>query len=227
MRGLLALMLTTVASWSGAAEPNEAEKLFRDIEKKLVTAKTLQIHFDLIVSMNDKKEKLTGTFLLGEGDKFRIEAEGDVFGKALKSICVCDGTNMVLETSAMKSQKTDKASKGIGTFLRGSLPQQGFFVSMLQIQGFSDDKSIKKSMTDFKLVGKEKVGTKDTQMIEWSVRENDKETALMKLWLDTKTSLPVKQVWKDTHLKDDITETYSEFIINPKIDTKKFELPKE
>ena len=77
-------------------------------------------------------------------------------------------------------------------------------------------------------MGKEKVGERDTRVIQYTLTAKGGEDPLsVKLWLDAETNLPVKLAvtggksdWKD------LTETYGEFTIEPKVDAKSFELPK-
>src|SRR5438477_12894503 len=95
MRWSLTLGLVALMTGSVVAEENEAEKLFRSMEQQIRTAKTLQIHFDAIVTGADgKKGNVKGTLTLGEGDKLRVEAEGKLFSEESKFTLVSDGTDM-------------------------------------------------------------------------------------------------------------------------------------
>ena len=50
MRCLLTLALLSVGAGSAAAQENEAEKLFRSMEKKVHAAKTLRLRYDASLS---------------------------------------------------------------------------------------------------------------------------------------------------------------------------------
>jgi outer membrane lipoprotein-sorting protein len=57
----------------------------------------------------------------------------------------------------------------------------------------------------------------------------DGKSARMSVWIDTKTQLPSKRVVavEEDGQKFRITETYSTFAIDPKLEPKLFEIPKE
>jgi hypothetical protein len=50
MRWLLTLALLALMTWPTAAQENEAEKLFRELEQKVRAAKTLEVRFDSIMT---------------------------------------------------------------------------------------------------------------------------------------------------------------------------------
>src|SRR5215831_4062263 len=95
MRFLMTLTLLGVVARPAAAEGNEAEKLFHAMEQKVRKARTLRLRYDLnITDAAGKKGTVKGTLVLGEGDRFRAEATGNLFGEAVKFITVSDGTTM-------------------------------------------------------------------------------------------------------------------------------------
>jgi len=116
----------------------------------------------------------------------------------------------------------------VGAYLRGALPHEGFFLSTLNMGrpgGLAPDAI---QLSDFKDAGKEKVGERNTQVIEYTATEKDaKEGLSMKMWLDAETHLPVKlAVTGGQSDVKNLTETYSEFILDPEVDAKSFEAPK-
>jgi len=48
----------------------------------------------------------------------------------------------------------------------------------------------------------------------------------MTIWLDTQTNMPLKRLVIAPSEKARLTEVYTEFTLNPKLDGKMFELPK-
>ncbi len=56
MRWLLTLALLALVAWPAAAQQNEAEKLFRSMEQKIRTVKTLQLRFDATITGADAKK---------------------------------------------------------------------------------------------------------------------------------------------------------------------------
>src|SRR6266404_1783401 len=141
MRWLLLLMPLALLTWPVAAQENDAEKQFRQMEKKLHAAKSVQLHFEANITGADaRKWHLKGSLILGEGDKLRAEAEGALFGEEAAFTLVSDGTDMksvgYTKTPGQPKQvtnETEKSPKGIGTFLRTELPRNGFFLCLLKI----------------------------------------------------------------------------------------------
>jgi outer membrane lipoprotein-sorting protein len=237
MRWLLTLVLLTAATWPAAAEENEAEKLFRGMEKNVRAAKTLQLRFEATITGADaKKSNLKGTLVLGEGDKLRAEAEGNLFGEESKFTQVSDGTDMksfgyTKAPGQPKQEKnaTEKSPKDVGAYFRGALPGNGFFVCFLNMDQRSKLAADNFVLSDFKLAGEEKIGERNTQVIQYTITAKGKNPNVlsMKVWLDAKTKLPVRLAMTGGKSDiTDITETYSEFTIDAKVDAKLFELPK-
>jgi uncharacterized protein (TIGR03067 family) len=219
-------------------QENEAEKLFRSMEQKIRTAKTLRLRFDLGISeLNGKKWSFKGTLVLGEGDKLWAEVEGNLSDEVGRLTVVGDGADITYigHTKWLKKDNietdtaTKKSPKGLGAFFRGSLPHNGYYVRLTEM-GLPP---LQFKLSDFKLAGKEKVGGRDTQVIQYKLKVKIQPTAedtdvfSMKVWLDAQTGLPAKLTGtgNDGEVAE-LTETYREFNIDGKVDAKLFELPK-
>jgi outer membrane lipoprotein-sorting protein len=241
MRLLLSLALLVVTAWPAAAGENEAEKLFRGMEKNVREAKTLQLHFDAtITDGNAEKWNAKGTLVLGEGDKLRMESESKLSGFEVKFTIVSDGTDMMRSDSTKAPgkpkddrTKTDKSPKDFGVYFRGALPRDGLFVSFQNLDRRGDFPADIFKLSDFKLAGKETIGERNTQVLQYTITMKEKgknkepNVLSMKMWLDAKTNLPVKMAMTGGRSGiTDVTETYSEFTIDGKVDAKSFELPK-
>jgi len=118
----------------------------------------------------------------------------------------------------------------IGFFKHGG-PVAGHVFSSINSEGVRSVATFKASA--FKLGKKEKIGKRDTQVIEYklTLENTPKEAAKLalseQLWLDVETNLPLKRVLTGKLDKEfTYTEIYSEFTLNPKVDAKLFELPK-
>jgi hypothetical protein len=89
-------------------------------------------------------------------------------------------------------------------------------------------------VSDFKLMGKEKLGERNTQVIEYTVTEMKDALAparwRMRTSLDAQTNLPVKltMTLPKGELSDisAASDSFSGFILDAKVDAKLFELPK-
>lgn len=227
------------------AAENEAEKLFRAMEQKIRTAKTLQLRSDAtITGANGKQWHIKGSLFLGAGDKFREESEGKRFGHEWKRTVVSDGTDKTSfgydqapgeDKVLMRGKGTEKTPKAIGAYLRQALPRDGFVLC------FATDRHSQMPpdlfiMSDFKLAGAEKIGARNTQVIQYSVKTKARDPSFnpasanvlsLKVWLDTNTKLPVKLTMTGGESGfSAITETYREFTVDAKVDAKWFELPK-
>jgi outer membrane lipoprotein-sorting protein len=85
------------------------------------------------------------------------------------------------------------------------------------------------TLSEFKRAGEEKIGARDTQVIQYTASAKGKgaNALSMKLWLDTQTHLPARLAMTGGGSDiTDITETYHDFAIDAKVDAKLFELPK-
>ena len=97
-------------------------------------------------------------------------------------------------------------------------------VATQQLDDFDVDKKLR--MKDFKLGLKETLGKVETQVIEFMVYDPpDARESKFKLWIDVKTNLPVKRCIDEGSEFVNV-ETYTEFVLNPQLDAKLFELPK-
>lgn len=237
MRWSVTFALLALGACPAIAQENEAEKLFRSMEQQIRTAKTLQIHFDAIVTGADtKKGNVKGTLTLGEGDKLRAEAEGKLFGEESKFTLVSDGTDMksfgyTQAPGKPKQDKneTEKSPKMIGAYFRDALPGHGFFVSFLNMNARSKLAPDHIKLSDFKFAGEEKIGERNTQVIQYTATAKGKSANVlsMKVWLDAKTKMPVKRTMTGGGSDvTEVTEIYSEFTVDGNVDAKSFVLPK-
>jgi outer membrane lipoprotein-sorting protein len=230
MRWSLTWTLLAAAAWPAVAEENEAEKLFRGMEQKVRKAKTLQVRFDLSVTdALGKKGTVQGILTLGEGDRYRVDGEGKLFGEAVKFTEVCDGTTTSFrDPNDPKKDSNEPAPKAAGAYFRAALPRWGFFLSTLNMRRSGELTPDAFQLSDFKPAAPEKIGGRNAQVIQFTFKEKGAKDGLsMKMWLDAETNLPVKLTvaggksdWAD------IAETYREFTIDPRVDAKLFELPK-
>jgi outer membrane lipoprotein-sorting protein len=87
-------------------------------------------------------------------------------------------------------------------------------------------------LSDFAALPDEKVGERAAQKIKFTRTITAKEGAAgvvehVTLWIDKETGLPLQREWV-TDTRDDpqpVRETYSDVVLDGKIDSKKFDLP--
>src|SRR4051794_20386901 len=119
-------LLLTLAGFTPPAKAgeNEAEKLFRQVEKNLKAARSVQVRFD----MKSGENKVQGTLLLGEGDRMRMDGEVAFgSGRLTSPTRIGDGTKIyrvarVPRPFIADNTNTIDSPKGLGNSLRGMLP---------------------------------------------------------------------------------------------------------
>jgi outer membrane lipoprotein-sorting protein len=219
-------------------QENEAEKLFRGMERKVLAAKSLEVVFEGSAASPDFKVAMKGKALLGQGGLYRIDIDGEFGGKSEQGLMLCDGKTIYNKASGDSRAKTWPAQAGDADRLRGYLGRVGIWMSVSifvdemsteQPKDFDLDKAL--PVTDFKLGVKEKVGTKDAQVIECSFTfktKVGKQVGKMAAWIDTQTQLPLKRSIeiKDGKESRTLVETYATFNAEAKVDGKTFEVPK-
>jgi outer membrane lipoprotein-sorting protein len=212
------------------AQQNEAEKLFRAMEKKVTSAKAVRVASD------DKVDapgiRLKWMLVFAEGNKCRLEGSVESEGKVIKESTISDGAKLLSTQRGVPRPKED-APPDLTTMLQGSILRCGMSVQWLtgldgKKQGFKIDEDFK--VTDFVLGDKEKVGEHEAQVVRYNVFLRGKVKLPVSVWLDAKTKLPLKRV---TTIPDKgeqkltVTETFIQVTLNPKLEPKTFELPKD
>ena len=78
-------------------------------------------------------------------------------------------------------------------------------------------------------MNKEKVGEQEAQVVRYNLFLRGKVKLSVRVWLDAETKLPLKRVTtipgKGAQIT--VTETFTRLTLNPKIEPKAFELPKD
>jgi outer membrane lipoprotein-sorting protein len=216
-----------------AAEPNEAEKLFRQMETQLLKAKAVECTYEM-QSDAEKNFNMKGT-LLAEGNKFRLEIISDIEGASEKITVLTDGVKLV--TLGEKSTRDPEAApKWLPQGMRIAFVRSGFLMSSFfasrraaQLKEFKVEDQLR--VSEFKIMQKDKIGDKEAQAVQYTLTmAGTKEPPMtVTVWLDTKTNLPLKRVLNG--MKGDkkvtLTETYTKVELDGKLDPKQFELPKK
>jgi uncharacterized protein (TIGR03066 family) len=214
----------------GGAKEDDPVKLFRAMQQKVAAAKTLRVRFDLTVTGADGgKGIVKGSLTLGAGDKYRVELDGKLFGHVVKETEVSDGT-AVRSSGTGANPEGARSPKEAGAYLRRALPVEGFFLASLNLdrRGFREEAGFKP--TDLKSGGTEQVMGREAHVVHFTLpanRDGDGAKGMpATVWLDGETGLPLKfAVTGGTSDVREVTETYSEFALDPKVDAKTFELP--
>jgi outer membrane lipoprotein-sorting protein len=234
---LLALLFPAVA-WAG--EGNEAEKLFRQMEKKISGAKALRIVADIKGTAKGTDVSFHVTMTLAEGNKARVKMKGEVkkgektekFGAEL----ISDGTKLHMTETTSGKEKEEKTPERFSQKLTLLVGRVGILGGLRT--GVGGKKGAKApdleklvSLKDFKMGEPTKVNGRDARVLHYQAtiagaNIEDEPKVKIALYVDAKTLLPLKRTFVIEKEEGRLTETYTEFTLNPKIDPKLFELPK-
>jgi outer membrane lipoprotein-sorting protein len=226
-----AAVLALVATRSAQAQPNEAEKLYRAMEKNIRAAKSLKIAGEIEVNFKQDGGTLKGTLLVAEGNKLRVELAGKSGDKDISTSTISNGKTTVSETKpgGKASWDTDTSLTDIALALSARL---GLF-AFIGISKRPDDKAFDLDkvfpVSDFQMGGKEMVGKRQAVVLSYNVVAAGKGKAKVTVWLDPKTNLPIKRKLEplnDAEKGQGFVDTYTEFELNPTIEAKRFDLPK-
>jgi outer membrane lipoprotein-sorting protein len=211
---------------------DDPAKIMKAMEDKIAKATTVQTDFDAKIESGKGNGTMKGTATVGTGGKARLDGDLEFAGMDLKLKMVSDGTKLSTTVSGMQveAKDTPKHMRALMTVL---LARAGIGVMLLAPKEKKNDdqedplEAVK--LTDLKKVKTEKVGDRNAVVIEFKLAIKDqKATIAGSVWVDTQTNLPLKRVLRAETGGETatVTETYSNFRINPKIEDKIFELPK-
>jgi outer membrane lipoprotein-sorting protein len=217
------------------AEPNEAEKLFRQMETKVMKAKAVECAFDSKIEVDPGGGTAKGTLHLSDGNKMRLVINAVQDGEKVTITTVSDGMKWKTITVPGGEEKATDVKKSLNDVVRATISRSGLTLAVLarppadNVKEFKVDEEFK--VSDFKLGKKDKIGDKEAQIIEYTLKVNPSkvEPVTVTLWLDSKTQLPLKRVFKMKldNKEGTVTETFSKLDLEAKIDANQFELPKK
>jgi hypothetical protein len=234
MRWLAVLPVLCVVGPASAQE-NDAEKLYRAMENKVRTAKTLQVAFDGEFDAQVIKATMKGMLYATKGNKTRVEGDLEIGGKTQKMLTITDGK--VKYSKLIGEGKVDPNPRDIdqldamapGMLARVGMVGQFVFVKLAdpnkKPEPFDLDKEV--PIKNFKLGAKEMVGNRSAQVVEYQVDVMGK-TAQASVWIDTQTQLPLKRlvILQEKGQTGRISESYETFTVNATLDPKLFDIPK-
>jgi outer membrane lipoprotein-sorting protein len=242
MRGfILAAVIALIVTVPAFGQANEAEKLFRDMEQKIRTAKSLKVVGKSVTVQKgrDPKEaawdewRADGTMFVVSGNKLRFEGKGNI---GFKSPGEDEPMLFVMNGDKIWTHKgvRDADPRMSETFC-ALLARGGIAVMFFGAQEFRGkaDAAVNKILdaelpaSNFKLKKKEMLNGREALVIEYRLTMAGKANQVT-LWLDAKTNMPLKrQIKRNPDDKEGVDEVYSELLLNPTLDAKLFELPKE
>ncbi len=210
---VVALVLPALGLQAG-----DAEKTFRDLEKKITAAKTVQVAYQSTLYEGDKEEgQFKGTFNLGEGGKGKVVARGRVKGMDISMDMVTDGKTMKVKVTPPGKEMEQPQPKRFDATVRGGLSRAGITAGLFLTAGAGSDKEepdLDRLMrvSDIKSGGDAKLDGRAARVLQYKLTLGTQDFA-GKVWLDATTGLPLKRElsgkMRDQVMR--IVETYSEF----------------
>jgi outer membrane lipoprotein-sorting protein len=226
-------------------QDNVAEKLFRAMEKKIRSAKALEVVFTY--QLEGKTTK--GSLLLTNENKARLRVRGP-FSFGIKRDAsfelISDGKKLKLKGVRLVAAPNGQAGFKRGGQMEGEIPKafhawRAAAVSRvgmgpmvlglpytLGAETAPDAEEVRMKVYDFKAGATEKVGKRQARVVHYRCGKGGNDDPEVTVWIDTETGLPLKRVYL-AHPESErirITESYSQIKLNPRIDGKAFELPR-
>jgi hypothetical protein len=228
MRSLLALLVWVILGTAAQAQET-AQKLYEAMEHKLIQAKARQFNYQIDFKQAGAPGACRGTWIMGEGNRFKCTSEFQSSTQGLKAFTVSDGKTVLTQTEvgckptpSLWSSPPSWVSRSGRFFSRGGQHLIG--------SSFSFDEIDEVKPYAFKLVGRDKVGDREANVIEYQVgRASQRRPTTYKLWLDAQTNLPLKRTVEAGGAEaggSDVVETYSHWDLDPKVPDGVFALPK-
>ncbi|HUE16890.1 MAG TPA: sigma-E factor regulatory protein RseB domain-containing protein [Planctomycetaceae bacterium] len=212
-------------------EQNQAEKLFRESEKKLADADQAQITVESTLEGAPGQGSAKGTLLLAKGNKASVVVQGHLRGDEFKASFVSNGTKMKMAVTKLAAQQEQKTPHDLNAMIVGSFSRLGILAGFRNTtqQPGEEEPGLEDmfKVSDFTMGKKERVAGRDAQVIDYKLVINNSDTAENTIWIDTETKLLLKRVINSKNGNESIriTETY-QICVDGNIDGKSFELPK-
>jgi outer membrane lipoprotein-sorting protein len=228
MRWLSACSVLILAA-PAFSQQNEAEKLYRAMEKNIREAKSVKMAFEIDAIMDKETGTMRGAVTVAPGNMVRLEAKGSVSAKEREITVIADGKQALRYETGMPKAEIKPVESNLSETRPQILARGGVFATF-QIGPATERFDIDKIMplSAFKLGNKEKVGQREAQVVECTMMPDNGQVVQLTTWLDTKTNLPLKRLVTAPAEKGlfRVLEVYTEITLNTKFDAKLFELPK-
>jgi outer membrane lipoprotein-sorting protein len=233
---MMSLMMTAVllaAALLAPQEKNEAEEHFKKVEEKLLKAKSMQVKVTGTAPMGAGQMTFDSTLLIDDGNRARADSELKTPMGAMKFTTLSSGSQLWSqkegETRTADTPKTLTADLVRGFARAGGLFSAGWLDAMSEKNAPNAKRQKIPEIADFKLGKKEKVGEREAQAIDFTLKGLESGEVPVTLWIDLETHLPLKREIRGLHGQQSMTlvETYGELKLDPKLDPAKFEVPKE
>jgi len=227
MRCSSVALLCLLFAVPAVAAQDGAQKLYEAMEQKIAKAKAFKFAYEA-------EGASKGILIVATGTRLKSTSERMDGKTAIKVMFVSDGKTLVFQGD----EKRGKAvSDNFCDFFKGFLNRGGLLVAMDSMakpasfggKGKLHDPATFK-LSAFKMVGKEKVGGRQANVLEYQIMVPALPSfkATCKLWLDAQDNLPLKRIFVDINNGETnrVVENYSQWEIDPTLAEDTFALPK-
>jgi hypothetical protein len=230
----LGILQIVHAAKHGPEVPSEdAEALYKQLESKLVDAKSVRVKFKIL--------KSKPTAMAWEGDLLLIKDSNKVFfrlrdGKGVRpeKNLICDGRQIMVRgfEPDWNRWRSEKAPPKLDREVAYGMARLGLHAGMdwpgAARRGWDVLRTIE--LSEFSLKAKEKVGDQTAQAIafRFAYSETKKPWPPATLWINEASHLPLKLTRTiEGELVDDVTEIYETIDLDQPLADKDFELPQK
>jgi hypothetical protein len=223
-----ALLLLPVSAAQGQ---DGAQKLYEAMTQKLAKAKAHKFDFEIDGFSGKSAIKWKGTMILAAGNRLKVIFAGQDGKFQVSSTIVSDGQTLAEqdEYDGKPGMRTLDVKEMLVDRVIGHLGPIGAYFGIINILRPQKNAGELK-LSGFKTVGKDKVGDRDANVIEYQFPYTSKEFPMTcKLWLDEQTNVPLKRIVEaieDGQVEFRAVETYSGWELDPKLPEGMFALPK-
>jgi outer membrane lipoprotein-sorting protein len=228
----LALILTTVPA---APPTNEADLLLREMDAKIVAAKSLRIEFTIDDSGDGKPTRLTeGALLVADGNRVRYDLTGMITASVIS-----DGKQLESVFAKPLEKKSQLTPAWFNDVLKAWIGRGGTFVAFGKVLEYANKSvgeepgdKVAPHATNARMLPSEDLKGIKVPVVEYDLTFPkliaDVDTAKVRLWIDPKSKLPLRRTltFKFGTEEKTYTAIHTKIEIDPKLDPKLFELPK-
>jgi outer membrane lipoprotein-sorting protein len=227
--GLTVLVPATFQSYPGvrAQETNSGQKLYEAMEQKLAQAQAHRVEFEIDALEGKKSTKARGTLILAKGNRMKMTSNVTRGKSADRITLVSDGKTLAVKgmDNGTPYSETRPVPDKLFDFAVGAASRLGVLYVTPRPPNTAGLK-----FSAFRAAGKEQVGKVEANVIEYVLTvESMNQSLKCKLWLDSKTNLPLKRTSEertDQEVRFRVIETYGQWELDPKLPQDTFTLPK-
>jgi outer membrane lipoprotein-sorting protein len=233
MRYLVSAVLALTLLPRVLAQDNEAQKLFRAMEKKITQAKAFRFAINIEAGHDTLKPgSYRGSLLLTKDNKVRFKLSGVASGEAFNWEMVSNGKRVRLRPYAIgvsevaKEEETFRTPKKLHDHIVRMVSRLGVLPNVWRMpvsfvmaaEGTKDQLD----MRGWQLRATEKIGAREAKVVRYKTDDDSTFT----VWIDAKTLLPLKRVsvFSPGSGGFTATEIYTPFTVDPRIDAGAFDL---